>query len=185
MAASVVEIVNMALVYIGATSIVSMNDSKKSAITATVLWPGARDAVLRAYPWNCAVARKVLAPEATPPAFDWAHSFVLPPECLRILSVKDDIEYCLEGRRILTNSTVVYIKYIQRVEDVTQYDPLLCQAMAAHLAQLLAMPIVQSATLEQAMQNRYKLFLQEARSVDAQESSLQELQADAWLESRL
>lgn len=184
MASSITEIANLALTYIGADLITSLDDPQKSAILIKQNWPICRDAVLRAYPWNCAVKRDVLAPLADQPAYGWSYSFLLPPDCLRTLGLESDEPFTIEGRKLQCNSNVVKIKYIARVEDPNEYDALLSQALAAYLAHLLAMPIVQSNSLKEQMWEQYKLAVREARSVDAQENSLQMVEATDWLEAR-
>ncbi len=197
MASSITEIANLALTYIGADLITSLDDPQKSAILIKQNWPICRDAVLRAYPWNCAVKRDVLAPLADQPAYGWSYSFLLPPDCLRTLGLESGWSasgartsrftaepFTIEGRKLQCNSNIVKIKYIARVEDPNEYDALLSQALAAYLAHLLAMPIVQSNSLKEQMWEQYKLAVREARSVDAQENSLQMVEATDWLESR-
>lgn len=184
MASSITEIANLALTYIGADLITSLDDPQKSAIIIKQNWPGCRDAVLRAYPWNCAIRRVQLAPLSERPPFEWAYSFQLPSDCLRTLGLETDEAFTIEGRKLQANSNSINLRYISRVEDPNEYDALLSQALAAYLAHLLAMPIVQSNSLKEQMWEQYRLFVREARSIDAQENALQYIDANEWLESR-
>jgi hypothetical protein len=170
MASSLVEIANIALSYVGAEMIISLDDPVKSAILCKELWPSARDAVLRSYPWNCAIKRTVLAPLTEKPSSRWGNQFLLPGDNLRLLSVEDGVDYAVEGRRLLADDEVVRIKYISRVEDPNAYDSLLVQALAAYLAHMLANPLVQSATLKDQMFQQFRAYCKQARSIDAQES---------------
>ena len=61
MATSVIEICNNALLDLGEDAIMSLQDDSKAARLCNHRWPGVRDAVLRAHPWNCAMAQWELA----------------------------------------------------------------------------------------------------------------------------
>lgn len=76
MAVSVIEICNNALLDLGEETIMSLSDDSKPARLCNQRWPGVRDAVLRAHPWNCCTAQAVLAADAAPPA--WRRSFAYP-----------------------------------------------------------------------------------------------------------
>ena len=68
-----------------------------------------------------------------------------------LFRIESDEPFTIEGRKLQCNSNIVKIKYIARVEDPNEYDALLSQALAAYLAHLLAMPIVQSNSLKEQM----------------------------------
>ena len=72
---------------------------------------------------------------------------------------------------LLTDATTAYIKYIKRIIGPSDWSPLFKNAMAAHLAMLLAMPITKSASMMQAMAQLYEARLSEAYSVDTQEGT--------------
>ena len=186
MVASVVELVNNALMELGEPNLItSLSDPTRPAILANQKYAGVRDATLRAYPWNCAITRKNLAPVSAAPVYEWSQAFNLPPDCLRVLGLEllSD-EWTVEGRQILTNATSINMKYIKQVTDVTQFDALLCEALASRLAHALALPITQSNSVREAMWENYKAKLKEARSIDAQENASQRVEASEWLESR-
>ena len=58
---SIVEIGNIALVNLGEDTITSLSDDVKAARLINRRYAPIRDAVLRAHPWNCAMARAQLA----------------------------------------------------------------------------------------------------------------------------
>ena len=76
------------------------------------------------------------------------------------------------------------ILYAAQVTDPNEFDPLLIEAIAARLAADLAHPITQSTTLIQVMWDLYRQKLIEARGVDGQEGTGDELIGDVWLASR-
>lgn len=194
MARSKVEIANMALTMIGSSMITSLEDPIKNAIILKQSWNMCRDAVLRTYPWNCARTRITLSPISNerdssgsliPAVFGWMYKFQLPSDCIRVLNVFDCSEYRIEGRYLYSNQNIIHLRYIIRLDDTNQYDALLDMALAAYLAHMLCMASTQSQAITNEMWNKYRLFVSEARSIDAQEGgSIEVLEAYDWEISR-
>ena len=195
MTTSVVSICNTAMDLLGTDTITSLSDDSKPARFCARNYERVRDAVLRAYPWNCAIARASLAALATAPAWGYARQFQLPegPDpayCLRVLAINGEVDfgltYKIEGRRILTDEDApLEILYIARLEDPAQFDALLIDAIAARLALDAAYPLAGSVSLGQTMSQAYSEKIAEARQVDSQEGTPDMLIAGDWLESRI
>ena len=201
MAESEAQICSFALDMLKADPIDSLDEDSTNAKLCSRSWPLIRDAVLRAYPWNCALRFASLAADGTAPPFKWARSFTLPngpedplagvgPYALRVWKINGEVEYdkkyALRGRKIYTDEAApLEIEYLGRLLDVSQYDALLVQALAARLAWLLAYPLTGSTQVMRDMRDSYKAVLDEARQVDAQEGSPEDLLADDFIESRL
>lgn len=181
MAQSEVSLVNNALALIGADFITSLTQSTRPAIVANQIYPGVRDATLRAFTWNCAEQHVILSPLSTTPPFKWAYEFQLPSDCLRVVSLEDDPEFKVSQRKILANTNVLYLTYIYRLTDVAQFDALLSAAMEARLASELAYSLLESKSLRDDMWNMYMAKLREARGVDSREKSASEMDADVWV----
>ena len=156
--ASEVDIINSAMNMIGASNIIARDEDSKAARVANQRYDSIRDAVLRAHPWNCAVTRRSLAPDSETPAFDWDYQFTLPadPYCLRVLRLDYlDIEFRVEGRKIVSNESSINLIYIARVTDPNEYDTLLQESIAARLAADVSFTLSQSTSLTQNMFNLY------------------------------
>lgn len=194
MTTSDVSICNAALDALGSDPISALSDDSKAGRWCSRNFERVRDAVLRAYPWNCAMARANLA-ATDAPAFGYANKFPLPEGpspayCLRVLSIDGEVDfgltYKVEGRAILTDEDApLEIVYISRITDPAQYDALLADAISARLALDAAYPLTGSVSLAEAMGKAYQEKLAEARGVDAQEGSPDDFLAPGWLESRL
>ena len=186
MAGSVVELVNNALVELGETDLITdITENTKAAILANQKYTSVRDAVLRAYPWNCAIKRDVLAPASPSPVYNWTYRALLPADCLRVLGLEENSdEWEIEGRYLNCNTNVMYVKYIQKITDVTQMDALLAEAISSRLAHALAYGLTQSSSMREAMWENYKAKLREARSIDAQEGMSRQVEASEFLEAR-
>jgi len=195
--ASEVDIINSAMNMIGASNIIARDEDSKAARVSNQRYDSIRDAVLRAHPWNCAVTRRSLAPDSESPAFDWDFQFTLPadPYCLRVLRLDYlDIEFRVEGRKIVSNESSINLIYIARVTDPNEYDTLLQESIAARLAADVSFTLSQSTSLTQNMFNLYESKLKEARFVDATEgtpgavlgvAASGALQADYFTDARL
>jgi hypothetical protein len=190
MVASVVEICCRALDHLGQPPILSLEDPTKTAAACSRGYPISRDAVLRAYPWNCATRRASLAALTTAPAWGYGRQFQLPNDCLRVLETEGDLSgttWRREGNLILTDEAApLRVRYIAQVTDPAQFDALLVDAIAAHLAGAIGYAVTGSGEAVQRAMAIYERVLTDARKIDARESSQDEtLVDDSWLVSRL
>ena len=183
---SVVAVCNRALDKLGHGPITSLGDGTKAANLCERNWPLVRDQVLRDHPWNFAVRRAVLAPNAAAPVWGFGSQFPLPADCLRLLEVdrKSTNEYQLEGRSILANADALYIRYIRRVTDPREYDFAFLDAVAARLAFELCESITQSNTKKEQMFQEYDDALTRAKRVDGQENPPTVYEEDDWIKVR-
>ena len=168
-----VQVCSNALLTLGQRPINSFQDLSDSVLAAANLYPMVRDAVLRAHPWNCATKRVVLSPETAAPAFGWDRRFLLPGDCLRVLSVgreqPEEFPYVIEAGELLCDETAVYLRYIFRNENPATWDSVLTRAMVAAMAEVLAIPATGDMQKKQAANGDYLLALREARAIDGQE----------------
>ena len=87
MAASEVQICNVALRKLGARRITALTDDTEEAKSCTDVFDRLRDKLLRIHPWNFATKRAALAVSTTSPAWGYDNAYPLPADCLRITSV--------------------------------------------------------------------------------------------------
>lgn len=184
--ASAVSICNLALYHLGVASISSLTENTKPARACNAIYEDQRDQLLRRYPWNFAVTRTTLAALASPtPAYDYSDYFQLPADCLRLLEVKDDSTYKVEGRRIASNAGApLYIKYVAQITDANQYDSLFRAALAARIAVTLAPTFTDSAAKRERAEAAYKAAILEAFGADGVEESPEYIRTDPWLDAR-
>jgi hypothetical protein len=170
--ASAVDVCNSALVQIGASRITSLTDNTDAARTCNQLYEAARDKLLRMHPWNFAIKRLVLAEETTTPEFDFDHKFGLPADCLRVLNNDDEnYPWAIEGRSLLTDASTVTIKYIARITDVNQWDPLFREVLELLLQSRFAIPLMNAPDVANQKLQEFRLFMIDARLSDAQEGN--------------
>lgn len=197
------DLLNDALGQIGATPINGIDDGTVNANHCQRFYPALRDGLLRSAHWNFAMKRVELAQEATVPAFEYAYSYALPADCLKIveyngatpstgtgtdltlLEARKQGRWKVEARKLLTNDGTVKIVYIGQITDPNIWDGLFYQMVSTWLAAKLANAITKdgrtaSALLRQAVD----ILLPMAAAVDGQEGSIDKLQSTDLIEVR-
>lgn len=185
------DICNLALTDLGHGQISAIGENTKAGRLTALWYPVVRDATLRSHPWNCAVKRAELAREDATPSHEYTYQYALPDDCLKVIRTDleaesyVDVDYRIEGRKLLTNEGTVFIEYIARIEDVSLYDDLLVLVIAKSLAVAMCMSLTDNASLRTALQSELQNLAPQARSADAQEGIPRDIQANTWLYSRL
>jgi hypothetical protein len=145
-----------------------------------------RDAILAAYPWNFAVKRAILAPDADAPAWGWDYAYTMPTDFLSLVRIEDNPDYEFEGGKILTNEgTVLNIKYISQITDEGSFSATFVEAFATRLAFEACEEITQSNTKKSVLGQEYESILKQSYQVDAKENPVEDLEDDDWLIARL
>ena len=174
------DIGNLALNHVGEPPILNANDQDNdlARVIDLVFEPAIRE-MGRDHEWNCLKTRTELTQDAQPPAFGWAYSYTLPPQCIRVLRINGavvDQPYDLfevEGRKILTNAETVKLQYIEFTDDTTKYDSLFVESLALLVASKIANQIRQDEGLAARKYEEYKVSLANARKVDGNERKVQ------------
>lgn len=183
--ASKVSIANLALTVLGADRITALEDNSENARRLTAIYDYCLEDVLRAHPWNFAITRQQLALLSTAPIFGYDCQYQLPGNCLRVVEVTDGVnlitDFKIEGRKLLTDETTVYIKFIGNVTDPNQYTSQFIFVLSSRLAAEIAYAVTNNKSTAEQMYNLYASRLQQAKEADAQESdSVNVIDQDLW-----
>lgn len=180
--ASVTSICNSALAKIGAGRIISIDDPSEGAKLCKEQYTKNKEDLIAAHPWNFAIARVSLAQLPDAPVFQYKYAYQIPVDCLRVLQVNtsNSVEWEREGSSLVTDSDGVYIRYIKNVDE-SLFSPLFAEVLAVKLAYDISYSLVQSVQLREQLRNDYKEKLREARSYDAQEGGVRQVQADEFI----
>lgn len=184
---SEVQICNMGLAKIGEAKITNLTDDNRVARACNLIYEDIRDAVLRAHPWNFAMKRVELAQLTSTPAFGFAYEYQLPSDYLKVVQMDpqgQDIKYKIEGSKLLSDEGTVYILYISKVTDPTEYDSVFREILATRLGAELAFLINNDKDLKEMLLEEYMLKIGEGRSLDAQEDTADVIEESTWLTSR-
>lgn len=192
--ATEVGVANAALRRLGANIIASFTEGTKSANCATEFYEETRDGLLRVHNWNFATKRVKLAQLATAPVFGYDHSYALPADWIRTVSVHDNdagvgiIEFKEEnqdGQNVLvTSSDDVYLRYVARVEDPNMMPPDFRKALSRELASAMALDLTKSNTIKEQCEKESEVLVRRAKSADALGSSPERRPSGSWAGSR-
>lgn len=188
-ALSQVRVANLALQKLGATEIVAMDEDTRERRAITRCYTMLRDRELRAHSWNFSIKRAVLAPSSVAPAFEFAKAFPLPSDCLRPLPPARDVDWTIEyhngSKHVLTNEgTVIYLRYVSRVTDETQFDPLFADMLACKIAWHCCEEITQSNQKKADIEREYDKARADAKRINAFEQATPQEPEPPWLTAR-
>lgn len=167
--ASAIEIVNSALITLGANTITSFDEDSQEAKVSGIKYPIARASELRRHPWNFAIKRQELARSTALPVFRYKYKYTLPSDCIRVMTVYEDTDYKLEANNIYTDKKECLVKYIFDNEDTATWDPMFVDVMSARLALDLAYTLPAAKGMVELTASIYETRAQMARSIDGSE----------------
>jgi len=191
--ASVVDMCNSALNLLGASTISSLTEDTKNARLCNQRFEPIRDRVFRSHNWNCLIKRVQLAQDSTGPVVEYTYGYTLPTDCLRVLkihngstdSIKSALDYKIEGRKVVTDETTIYLVYVALVTDPNEFDSYLREAISHQLAADICYAITNNSTLANNYMTRADERLREARFIDATENALDTVEANEFTDARL
>ncbi len=199
MALSTTRICNSALARTGSKRINNFEDETEGSVQAIhcrTHYEITRDSLLRSHYWRFASARAELSQDTTDPDFEWDNQFILPNDFLRMKSIYDDVlikntrrPYAIAGQRLLTNESPIQIRYVKRVTDAAQFDPLFVEVLILKLALKLLPGLsgMGSAAINLSVDIKKELnpLMSQVRALDRQETNtIGRAQQDTWVDVR-
>ncbi len=193
------DICNQALGVIGALRIDNLDDTSEpnpQTIQCRLHYEQTRDALIRSHYWRFASTRANLTEDSESPDFEFDNQFDLPDDFMRLKSVFGDnstatentrYSFAIEGQLLLTNDSTVELRYIKKVTDVTEFDPLFIEVLILKLALKLTGPLTGgSLKIKQAIHVDLKPLMSQVRAIDRQETNtIGRLNRRPWAEARL
>lgn len=190
MATSEVEICNSALIKVGSEPISSLTENNKRARLCNQRYADCRDDVLYSHPWNFAIDRVQLTQLAETPAYGFTYKYQIPSNVLRVLGTDGtdelgpSVKWHKESDTILTDESVVYIRFIKKVTDVSLFTPKFEEVVALRLARDIAYSLTQSNSLVTRLNTEYLAWEAQARTFNGQESGIRQVRTTTWRDSR-
>lgn len=193
--ASETTIINTALRRLGDKPITNRLDGSPAANVANELFDDARDALLRAHPWNFATTRVKLTQSSTTPVYGFDYQYVLPTDWLRTLAVHGNDagigtpSYKMEsdatdGAVVVTNANEIWLRYVRQITDANEMIADFRETLSYRLAADMALPLANSGTLRERLEVAFTAALRRARSVDGGEDYPDEIPVSSWLAVR-
>lgn len=173
-------VANNALSYLAAGEISSiLDDTDSKARTINAVFDTVAHEVMRSHRWNCCIKRAQLSELAGTPLtmgeFGYAYSYQLPADSLRFLDLNGEpwnakTEFMsVEGKVLYTNDSVAYVRYVAYIEDVSQWDVLMADAISVKLAMRIARRITKDGISGEQLNGFYRQAVAEAMRIDAME----------------
>jgi len=190
---SKIEICNMALARLGSgssTRIVSMTDNTLAANTCNSMFDIIAERAMMQGAWTSTVRRVNLALLTTTPAFGYTYAFQLPvdPKCLKVLDVDEDTpnftEYVVEGDQLLCNYNTLKIRYIARLTDPEDFDPMLTEAVETLLASYLALVLSGNKDVAKELKQEFRAIVERNLAMNHQQGSVKRIQSNDLIEVR-
>ena len=191
---SKIKICNLALGYLGQGTIASLNQEDERAKRINLFYDAVRDEVLRTHNWGFATVRAPLAlvrKEET----GGLYLYQYPVDCLFIRRVFSPVKKSREPffelfdassktRVLATREPNAWAVYTRCVADETQWDASFTKAFTLALACDLAVALTGDLALHRQLEQKYVLYLEEARRSNSAENFHLAPQADAFSEVR-
>jgi len=172
---SIVQICNLALTRIGADTITSLTDGTREANLCNTLYDDIAEEVMSEGEWTSCTFRATLNQTTNTPVYDYSYEYQLPtnPRLLKIITIQNEIDenldYSIEEDKLLTDDSVVKIKYIGFVEDSASYGPYLKKAIVSRMAYELAYTLTGSVSVSDRLYRKYEDDLRTALANDGQQ----------------
>lgn len=164
-------ICNLALSKLGESPLagIDANGSPASRLCYLHYHPTRRE-VLCSSRWPFATRHAELRAVEPLPGGDHAVAHTLPADCLRVLEVNHP-HWMLQGRAVYCPVDSLKLLYTADIEDTELFEPLFIDALALRLACKLCIPLLNSSTARQALQEEYRrVVLPQAAYVSAVQS---------------
>lgn len=194
MAASSVEICNLAISWLGGSRITSLDDDSDEARICKANYDSSRRAVLEEREWTFAIKRVQLSQLSETPLFGYAHKFLVPSDLLYSIGVYDPAHatrvnppqerHVLENNSILADIPLIDLKYIYDVTNTKLFSPLFDQALAAHIAVNICIPLTENSAHFERMAKLYEYNLERAISSNSLQGTREHLQTSEMEASR-
>ena len=192
MATTKIDIVNRALVLVGANKIASFSDSSTEATVADEIYEEFLESILTRSHWDFATEQQQLSLLANAPTgrFEYAYQIPSNPECLKILAVTVNdalIQYNRYEDKIYLDGfgsqSAVIMDYIFRQSE-DQFPPHFRLAVEYKLASIFGGSVARDAALVREFDQLSERQLLIAKNTDSQETTTKTLSTDRFITER-
>jgi len=176
-----VEIVNIALSWLGQNQINALSDNQNEAKVMNANYASSRDKLLADHAWTFALRREVLTPVTAAPVFGQGSKFLIPSDVLRVYRVFrptggglsfvgnviqshafQNARWVREGNFIISTEETLWALFIFREVNTDRYPPPFVHALAARLASDTCMVFTENRRMFEQMELMYQDKLADA-----------------------
>lgn len=207
--ASETDIANRALSKLGDVRITDISqDNTKAARAMNHRFEFLRDLTISSYPWRFAMEIASLAADSTDPAWGFAKRYLLPTDCLRLITIGDvavnadtigvqyrvggegffpsDAPFEVIGQYIHTDiSAPLKVIYLKQITDTGLFPDIFVEMLACRLAYDACEELTQSSSKKQDIEREFRSFMMEAYRIDALQRPPGRRAPGRWMLSRV
>lgn len=197
---SQVQICNVALTtYLGVDIITSLDEGSPEAIQCDLHYDRCLRALLERHWWTFALGRQVLAQQTNDRNNEWAFKYQRPADAMNICWVNEpktamamlqknrspDTRRHITENDIYSDVSGAVCEFTRFVDDPTKYPQVFADALSAHLASAMAMPLTKNGRLARDAMDAANYLTDLAMAVDANDQHPQEYAQQAgWVNAR-
>jgi hypothetical protein len=188
---SQIDICNMAIGKVGGNRIDNIDEpSQVEAILCKDHYNTIVDSILESAEWSFAIKREVMSLDPSPPIFGYSYRYKLPTSCIRLLQCSEDSAFAVdtpwarEGEYVLSESSTLYVRYIQHISDPMLYSGMFIEAVVLKLASALAIPLTGDKKLHEALMQAFENTRNDAANKDSLQGRTGEFQNYALINAR-
>ena len=127
-----------------------------------------RDRLLQLYAWE--FAKRSVKPESTETISGWTNGYVLPSDCLKVLTVLNDgeaIDWEVSNGKVYCNGENITLRYTARQTDITQWVGAFRDAFCYSLAVEIATSTIGASELETLLEQKLQKIIKDAYQIGA------------------
>lgn len=185
------EIQNAALLELGQPAIINANENTHVNQLMIRIYDLLVEQVQIQGNWSCLERRATLTRLEGVADVEYQYAFSLPetPGVLRVIEFRGQdgfigADWQLSGNMILTNSPEAHIVYSGKLVDEADWDSHLTMTVVAGIKYRVAKALQESATITDGFRNEFLGLLNQNRSNDNQQSSVQPLESSTLVAIR-
>mgnify|MGYP002641322725 CR=1 FL=1 len=179
------DIVNAALIRLGANRVNSIDDNNPRARIMKDLYEIIRKRILEEHRWSFATGRSELTKSGTTPDFGYTYYYVLPSDYLYIQSDANGYLYEIEGSLLLSNENLVQVKYTKDETSPSKFSANFVKAFFLELAMEACYAITESHILVASLRAEKDMVLPMAKSISSQQDDSDiEVEIPDFIDSR-
>lgn len=186
-----INVVNQALILVGANTITSLEDDSQEAKVMKKLYYLTRDALLESYEWSIAIRQWTPAPLSEDVEPPWSYAYPLPSDIIRLLRVdrgsytrglsRDQIDHVVYDRVIYTNYQIGFCTGLRSMEEEGDFSALFDDMFSLKLAMKACVALSLSNTILQNLAGMFQIAQKQAKSRDGQQGTTRRLRS-TWME---
>lgn len=163
-------VINEGLVRLGVPPLASLSDRSAQAIAADSIYRTTREAALQAHPWSFATTEVALPKLSLTPtqvrdtSYDFAYQ--LPTDMLRVLGLRSQHRFAINGDQLYTNDGKAQLVYIQDASEAA-WPAYFSKHVSFAFAAAVAITLTDNPQRAELMYNLSAEALRNARSVDS------------------